>query len=193
MSDIRVERIAMWRTPLYACAFVLFAVALVEGWQGRSWWCPAGDYSPWSWVVMSQHNSQHIIDPYSFTHVLHGMTEFFIIGLLFPRVSLAWRLCIAVGVEGCWEAVENTAYVINRYREVTISLNYFGDSIVNSLSDVVCCAGGFMLASWLRFWRSAAVFVLTEVVLILTIHDSLVINILQLLYPTETLRHWQNQ
>jgi len=142
---------------------------------------------------MSQHNSQHILDPYSFTHVLHGMAEFFIIGLLFPRVSPGWRLCIAVGVEGSWEAVENTAYVINRYREVTISLNYFGDSIVNSLSDVVCCAVGFMLAGWLRFWRSAAVFVVTEAVLILTIHDSLVINVIQLLFPTETVRHWQNQ
>ena len=192
MVDTAVENPTSWRTPLYACAFVLFAVALVEDWQGRSWWCPAGDLSPWSWVVMSQHNSQHVIDPYSFTHLLHGMTEFFILTLLFPRVSIAWRLFMAVGVEGCWEAIENTAYVINRYREVTISLNYFGDSIVNSLSDVLCCAGGFMLARALRFWRSAAVFVLTEIALIMTIHDSLVINIIQLIWPTETLRHWQN-
>jgi hypothetical protein len=147
---------------------VLFTVALLEWWQGRLWWCPAGDWSPWSWT-------------------------FFILGLLFPRVSVAWRLAMAVGVEGCWEAIENTAYVINRYREVTISLNYFGDSIVNSLSDIVCCACGFLLARWLRFWRSAAVFLLTEVVLILTIHDSLTINVIQLLWPSDTLRDWQNQ
>ncbi|HEY2846224.1 MAG TPA: DUF2585 family protein, partial [Pyrinomonadaceae bacterium] len=73
-----------------------------------------------------------------------------------------------------------------------ISLNYFGDSIVNSMSDITCCALGFLLARWLRFWRSAAVFVLTEGVLILTIHDSLTINVIQLLWPTEALRHWQN-
>jgi hypothetical protein len=192
MSDQTNSSTSAWRTPLYACAFVLFSVALIEWWQGRLWWCPAGDHSPWSWVVMSQHNSQHIVDPYTFTHVLHGMTEFFIISLLFPRVPLAWKLLLAIGVEGVWEAVENTAYVINRYREVTISLNYFGDSIVNSLSDIVCCGLGFLLARKLRFWRSAVVFLVTEVVLMLTIHDSLMINVIQLIYPTETLRHWQN-
>ncbi|HTH50939.1 MAG TPA: DUF2585 family protein, partial [Pyrinomonadaceae bacterium] len=186
------EGTAFARTPLYACAAVLFAVALIESWQGRVWWCPAGDYSPWSWAVMSQHNSQHFIDPYTFTHMLHGMTEFFIIRLLFPRVPLAWSLFLALGVEGCWEAVENTDYVINRYREVTISLNYYGDSIVNSLSDIACCGLGFLLARKLRFWRSAALFVITEIVLMLTIHDSLIINVIQLIYPTETLRHWQN-
>ena len=183
---------AFERTTLYACAFILFAVALIEYSQGRLWWCPAGDWSLWSWTVMSQHNSQHVIDAYSFTHVLHGMTEFFILALLFPRVPVARRLFIAICVEGCWEGVENTAYVINRYREVTISLNYFGDSIVNSLSDILCCGLGFLLARALRFWRSAVVFVLTETVLILTIHDSLTINLIQLLCPTETIRHWQN-
>jgi membrane-bound metal-dependent hydrolase YbcI (DUF457 family) len=192
MSALTNTDTQSWRTPLYACAFVLLMVALGEYSQGRLWWCPAGDLSPWSWHVLSQHNSQHIIDAYSFTHVLHGMTEFFILALLFPRVPLAWRLFIAVGVEGCWETIENTAYVINRYREVTISLNYFGDSIVNSLSDITCCALGFLLASRLRFWRSAAVFVLTEVVLILTIHDSLTINVIQLLWPIEGIRQWQN-
>lgn len=192
MSDPYKQQLIDWRTPLYACGFVLFAVALIEYWQGRAWWCPAGDWSPLSWTVMSQHNSQHIIDPYSFTHILHGMTEFFLIGLLFPRVPLSWRLLMAVGIEGCWEAIENTAYVINRYREVTISLNYYGDSIVNSMSDIVCCAVGFLLARWLRLWRAVALFVLTEVVLILTIHDSLTINVIQLLWPTEAIRHWQN-
>ena len=156
------------------------------------WWCPAGDWSPWSWVVMSQHNSQHVIDPYSFTHVLHGVVEFWLIGLLFPRVPLAWRLAMTVGIEGSWEIAENSAYVIHRYREVTISLNYFGDSIVNSMSDILCCALGFMLARALNFWRSLVLFVLTETILILTIHDSLVINVIQLIHPSETLRHWQN-
>jgi hypothetical protein len=192
MSDHIKTSSSDWRTPLYACAFVLFAVALIEYSQGRLWWCAAGDWSPWSWSVMSQHNSQHIIDAYSFTHVLHGMTEFFILALLFPRVPVAWRLFIAVGIEGCWETIENTAYVINRYRDVTISLNYFGDSIANSMSDIACCGLGFFLARWLRFWRSAAVFVLTEVVLILTIHDSLIINVIQLLWPTDVIRVWQS-
>jgi hypothetical protein len=177
---------------MYLCALVLVTVTLVEYSQGRLWWCPAGDWSPWSWHVMSQHNSQHVIDAYSFTHILHGMTEFFILGLLFPRVPMAWRLFMAIGIEGCWEVVENSDSIITRYREVTISLNYFGDSIVNSMSDITCCALGFLLARWLRFWRSAAVFVLTEIVLILAIHDSLTINVIQLLWPSEAVRSWQN-
>jgi hypothetical protein len=182
---------AFERTPAFLCAFVLLAVAVVELWQGRLWWCPAGDVSFSSWTVMSQHNSQHIIDPYSFTHVLHGMTEFFILALLFPRMPLAWRLFIAVAVEGTWEAVENTAYIINRYREVTISLNYFGDSIVNSLSDIGCCGLGFLLARKVRFLWSLALFVATEAILIVTIHDSLLMNVIMLVWPNDTVRNWQ--
>ena len=140
---------------------------------------------------MSQHNSQHIIDAYSFTHILHGVAEFFVLGLLFPRVPVAWRLFMAIGIEGGWEIVENSDYVITRYREVTISLNYFGDSIVNSMSDIVCCGLGFLLARRLRFWRSAAVFVMVEVVLILTIHDSLTLNVIQLIHPTQVVQNWQ--
>ncbi|HEV7699695.1 MAG TPA: DUF2585 family protein [Pyrinomonadaceae bacterium] len=170
----------------------MFVAAVVLWGQGRLWWCPAGDWSPWSWTVMSQHNSQHIVDPYSFTHILHGILEFWLIGLVFRRVPVAWRLVIAVAIEGSWEIIENSSYVISRYREVTISLNYFGDSIVNSLSDITCCALGFLLAKRLGFWLSALLFVATEIVLVLTIHDSLIINIIMLIWPNEMLRHWQN-
>ena len=95
-------------------------------------------------------------------------------------------------IEGSWEIAENSSsYVINRYREATISLNYFGDSIVNSMSDILCCAMGFMIAYKLRFWRSLALFVVTEIVLIFWIHDSLLINIIMLIYPIEAIKHWQ--
>ena len=168
------------------------AVAVIaENFEGHVWWCQAGDYVPWSWDIWSTHNSQHLIDPYSFTHILHGMLEFWLIGLVFPRVPLAWRMLIAVAIEGSWEIAENSSYVINRYREATISLNYFGDSIINSMSDIFCCATGFVIAYKLRFWRSLALFIVTEIVLIFWIHDSLLLNILMLIYPLEAVKHWQ--
>ena len=171
--------------------FTVLLTVVILNLQGRVWWCIAGDKLPWSWDIWSAHNSQHAIDPYSFTHVLHGILEFWILGLLFPRIPLIWRLCLALFVESAWEIVENSSYVIERYREETISLNYFGDSIVNSISDIVCCGIGFVLAWRLRFWRSLALFVLTELTLILWIHDSLLINIIMLIWPVEAIRQWQ--
>jgi hypothetical protein len=177
--------------PWFAAAFIIVAAAVLLYFEGRLWWCPAGDWWPWSWNIWSQHNSQHLIDPYSFTHILHGILEFWILGLLFPRLKLAWRLALAVFIESAWEVTENSSYVIQRYREETISLDYFGDSIINSLSDIVCCATGFVIGYKLRFWRSLALFLATEAVLIIWIHDSLLINILMLIYPIEAIKHWQ--
>lgn len=174
-----------------ACLAVMFVAAFVLWGQGRLWWCPAGDYSPWAWNIWSQHNSQHLVDPYSFTHILHGVFEFWLLGLVFGRVPVAWRLFMAVVIEGSWEVIENSTYVINRYREATISLNYFGDSVINSLSDITCCGLGFLIAYKLRFWKSLALFLTTEAVLIAWIRDSLLINIVMLIYPLEAIKDWQ--
>ena len=178
-------------TPWLLMLGVVLASMLTLRLEGRIWWCGASDYSPWAWDIWSRHNSQHLIDPYSFTHILHGVLEFWLIGLIFKRLPLAWRLLIAITIEGSWEIAENSTYVINRYREATISLNYFGDSIINSISDILCCATGFIIAYKLRFWRSLILFVATEIVLIFWIHDSLIINIIMLVYPLESIKHWQ--
>jgi len=170
---------------------VLTTAAVTEYLQGRVVWCRAGDVVPWSWDIWSTHNSQHLIDPYSFTHILHGVVEFWVLSLLFRRVPVIWRLVIAVAIEGSWEIIENTSYVINRYREATISLDYFGDSIINSLSDITCCGLGFLIGYKLRFWWSLALFVFTEAALIFTIHDSLLINVIMLIYPLDAIRQWQ--
>ncbi len=170
--------------------FVIAAMFTLR-FEGRVWWCEAGDYSPWAWDIWSKHNSQHLIDPYSFTHILHGVLEFWLVGLIFPKVPLAWRLLMAVMIEGAWEIAENSSYIINRYREETISLDYFGDSIINSISDIVCCATGFVIAYKLRFWRSLILFVATEMILIFWIRDSLIINIIMLIYPIDAIKIWQ--
>lgn len=177
--------------PWLTVACILTAAIITLNLQGRVWWCQVGDYVPWSWDIWASHNSQHVIDPYSFTHVLHGVLEFWLIGLVFRRMPLAWRFVLAVFIESTWEVAENTSYVINRYREATISLDYFGDSIINSIADIVCCATGFVIAYKLRFWRSLILFTATEVALIMWVRDSLLINILMLIYPVEAIKHWQ--
>lgn len=177
--------------PWISIALIIIAATITLKFQGRVWWCEAGDLVPWSWDVWSRHNSQHLMDPYSFTHMLHGILEFWLIGLIFRRMPLAWRFFLALFVESSWEVIENTQYVINRYREATISLDYFGDSIANSLADIVFCGLGFLIALRLRFWRSLALFIATEAVLLFWIRDSLVLNIIMLLYPIEAIKHWQ--
>ena len=174
-----------------AIGAIILTAIVVLNMQGRVWWCQASDYSPWAWNIWSPHNSQHLIDPYSFTHVLHGILEFWILGLIFRKMPLAWRFVLAIFIESAWEILENTNYMINRYREETISLDYFGDSITNSIADIACCALGFLIAYKLRFWKSLAVFVATEVILLLTIRDSLIINIIMLIYPLEAIKAWQ--
>lgn len=175
-----------------ALSFLTIAVAVVIlHWQGRVVWCQIGDYSPWSWDIWSPHTSQHIIDPYSFTHVFHGVIEFWLIGLVFRKVPIAWRLLIAVMIESSWEILENSTFIIQRYRESTISLDYFGDSIINSIADILFCAVGFVIAYKLRFWRSLALFIITEIVLIIAIRDSLIINIIMLVYPIDAIKQWQ--
>ncbi|MEJ7623571.1 MAG: DUF2585 family protein [Pyrinomonadaceae bacterium] len=186
LDELRNNRLAMATiVGIVAIAVVLLSL------QGRVWWCEAGDFVPWSWTVNSRHNSQHILDPYSFTHILHGILEFWLIGLLFHRFPLAWRFALALFIESAWEVVENSSAVIERYRAATISLDYLGDSIANSLADIACCAAGFLLAKRLGLLRSVVLFVATEIVLLLWIRDSLIVNIIMLLYPIEAIKRWQ--
>jgi hypothetical protein len=172
-------------------ALSIFAIFLLRVGEGHVWWCSVGDLAPWSSDIWTTHNSQHLIDPYSFTHVLHGVLEFWLITLVFRRVPLAWRLFMSVLIACTWEVAENSSFIIERYRAETISLSYFGDSVINSIADILCCAGGFLMAYKLRFWRSLLVFLSTEVMLVFWIRDSLLINIVMLIWPIEAIKHWQ--
>ena len=161
-------------------------------WQGRIWWCKLGDYAVYvneAWN--SRHTSQHFLDPYTFTHILHGVLFFWLASLIFPKIDAGWRLLIAVAVEAAWEVLENTNYIIEKYRENTASLDYFGDSILNSVGDVAACAAGFWIALRLGWWKSFVFFLLTEIVLLLWIRDGLLLNILMLIYPLDAVKQWQ--
>lgn len=159
--------------------------------MGRRLWCACGSAVPWSWDVTSAHNSQHLIDPYSFTHVLHGLALFAAMRFLLPGWSPARRLALAAALEALWELVENSPFVIARYRATAVAAGYFGDSLLNSASDVGACLAGFWLASRLPWKASAALFVATEAALLLAVRDSLVLSSLQLVYPVAAVSAWQ--
>ena len=177
--------------PWLAVAAVLVVTAFVMRLEGRLWFCTCGRLLPWVGDAWSADTSQHLFDPYSFTHVLHGFAFCGLLALLLPRVGWRWRLGLAVALEAAWEVIENTDFVINRYRETTAALGYTGDTVVNSLGDVAACALGVLLARRLGALKTLLVFALTEVVLLLWIRDSLLLNILLLVYPSKSLREWQ--
>ncbi|MEZ5397900.1 MAG: DUF2585 family protein [Bryobacterales bacterium] len=174
---------------LAAAATVASAVALTA--MGRSLWCACGSLAPWAGDVWSRHNSQHLLDPYSFSHVLHGLLFYAAARALVGDRRLDLRFALAVAAEAAWEIAENTNAVIERYREATISLDYYGDSVANSVADIGCCALGFFVARRLPWWGSALLFVATEAVLALWIRDGLVLNVIMLLAPNEAIRAWQ--
>ena len=177
--------------PLLAAVAVLTAAAFELRAQGRLWLCSCGRVGIWVGGAWSEETSQQLFDPYSLTHVLHGLAFCGLLALVAPRVEWRWRLVLAVAIEALWEVIENTDFVIRRYREATAALGYTGDTVLNSLGDVVACGLGFLIARKLGWLRSLLLFVCTEVFLLFWIRDSLILNIILLLYPSERLRSWQ--
>jgi Protein of unknown function (DUF2585) len=166
------------------------AAALLRG-QGRLWWCACGRLRLWTSDAWSQHTSQHLLDPYSFTHVLHGVVLCGLLAWCCARLRPGWRFVLALALEALWEVLENSEFVIRRYREATAALGYQGDTIANSLGDIVCCGVGFLVARRLGLRRSLLLFVLLEIGLLIWIRDSLVLEVLMLLYPVEAIKAWQ--
>jgi hypothetical protein len=170
---------------------VVAATALVLRAMGRVGWCKCGSWIPWSWDIWSMHNSQHMIDPYFFTHILHGILFFGALYLLSPPIAERFKFMIAMGVEGCWEIAENTPLIIQRYREATISLDYYGDSIINSIFDILACAIGYGIAARVGLKGSLIYIAATELLLLMTIGDCLLLNIIMLVCPIEAIKQWQ--
>ena len=178
----------------------LMAVVVVAGIlvaMGRPAICACGTVKFWHGVVQSAENSQHIADWYSFSHVIHGLLFYFLAWLLWVRWRLfggrlaAYALPIAIAFEGFWEVLENSPVIIDRYRAVTVSWGYAGDSIVNSLSDIGWMVAGFALASRLPPWASVLLAAAFELFTLIAIRDNLTLNVLMLLWPVESIRQWQ--
>jgi hypothetical protein len=178
------------RIPYFVTAFVILAAAAWLLWIGREPICKCGVVKLWGESGTSD-GSQHLTDWYTTSHIIHGFLFFGLLWLVARRMSVGWRLVIAATVECGWEILENSPIIIERYRAVTISLDYYGDAVINSVSDIVFMVLGFWAARALPVWASVAIVIGLEALTMAVIRDGLALNVLMLVYPLDAVRAWQ--
>ena len=176
---------------MFAALAIVVLAAAIEFGMGRVPYCKCGYVKPWHGVVMSSENSQHLTDWYTPSHVIHGIAFYALLWLVARRVPVGTRFVIAIGIEAAWEVLENTPMIINRYREATIALDYYGDSVLNSMADIGAMAAGFWLAAAAPMTLSVGFVVVMELFVGYMIRDNLALNVIMLLYPLDAIKRWQ--
>ena len=186
-----LERIPSWGYILISFVVVVTA-GFIEYQMGRQWICQCGYVKLWEGIVNSSGNSQHLADWYTFSHIIHGLLFYWFFRTV-SRKKLPVLACLVLSLvlESAWEVLENTDLIINRYREATISLEYYGDSILNSIADILWTGVGFFLASRLRVSLSIILVIILELWVGYLIHDNLFLNIVMLVYPLDVIKDWQ--
>lgn len=191
MRDLALPRISLSTALLLSLLFIIAAEAINYA-MGHPLICKCGYVKLWHAGRGDAEQSQHLTDWYTYSHVLHGIIFYWVLTLLSRGyLSVAARLLIAVFIESAWEVFENTPFIINRYRTVTISRDYFGDSVINSVGDILAMMVGFLLASRLPTWVTIALLIGVEVFLAWLIRDNLTLNVIMLIHPVDWIKQWQ--
>ncbi len=146
-----------------AVVTIVVLTGAIELGMGRSLLGPDGHFGLWEGNIWSSEQSQRVADPYSFSHVVHGLLFFGFLWLVARRLPVGYRFVLAVLLEAGWEVLENSPIIIDRYRAATIALGYEGDSVLNSTSDILMMSLGFLMASRWRWQLSIAALVVMEV------------------------------
>jgi hypothetical protein len=181
-----------WKIVAVTVIAVMAFTAMVELWMGRLPFCKCGTIRLWAGEIWSNENSQQFADPYSFTHILHGIILYALVWTVAgTRLPVRTRLVVAVMLEAGWEMLENSSFIIERYRATTVSLGYYGDSVFNSMGDICFMMTGFALAYKLPVRVTVIGAVLVDLVLLLWIRDSLALNIIMLIHPIAAIKAWQ--
>ena len=170
---------------------VVILTGCIELAMGRPLLAPDGTFGLWESSIWSSKCSQRLLDPYSLSHVAHGMLFYGALWLVVRRLPVRQRLLAAVLLEAAWELMENSPFIINRYRQATIGLGYEGDSVLNSLSDVIMMSFGFLFAWRFRPWVTLLTLIAMELGCAWWIRDNLTLNIIMLLHPVEAIKAWQ--
>lgn len=172
---------------------ILVLTGAVELYSGRSVFGPDGRFGWWDGDIWSSENSQRVADAYSFSHLIHGMLFYAGIWLVMRRLPVSTRFLIAMSLEASWELLENSPYIINRYREATISLGYVGDSVLNSLCDIGMAAIGFWFARAVSPKITAVIIVILELGCLFWVRDNLTLNVIMLVHPVQAIKEWQSE
>src|SRR5262245_13207493 len=192
MTDMTLPSPSRHQTVFWLTAGALvLSTAVILLVMGREPICKCGYIKLWHGVVMSSENSQHISDWYTPSHLIHGFIFYGLLWLVGRRWPLGLRLCLAILVEGAWEIFENTDFIINRYREATIALDYYGDSVLNSTFDILAMVLGFLIAAKAPVWVTVALAIGFELFTGIMIRDNLTLNIIMLVWPLDWIKEWQ--